>query len=76
MKTEDKILDYLLRGNSLTTLECQKLFHTSELRHYISRISKRGYATTGKWIKIQTGSIFGYGGNEVKVKRYSIANNF
>lgn len=60
---EDEILDYLLHGNSLTTLEAWRLFHTSELRHYISRIIKRGYNVVGEWIEVN---------NKTKVKRYRI----
>lgn len=53
--TEDLILEYLLRGNSLTTLDCWRLFHTSELRHYIARIRKRGYDVKDEWLKTDNG---------------------
>jgi hypothetical protein len=41
--TEDTILKYLLQGNHITVNDCQRLFHSTELRHYIARIRKRGY---------------------------------
>lgn len=53
--TEDLILEYLLRGNSLTTLDCLRLFHSTEARHYIARIRKRGYDVKDKWLETENG---------------------
>lgn len=64
MKKEDLILDYLMHGNDLTTLSCQRLFHTSELRHYIARLRKRNYGIIGQWKTESDGYRF---------KRYFIA---
>jgi len=64
--TEDRILEHLMYGGSLTTLECQRLFHTSELRHYISEIRKRGYDVIGEWVKVKAGD------HETSVKRFSL----
>lgn len=64
--TEDMILDYLLRGHSLTTLEAWRLFHTSELRHYIAKLRKRGYGILGEWVKVHT-----YG-KDSKIKIYRV----
>lgn len=52
---EDKILEYLLRGNSLTVGECRYRFATTELRTYIARIRKRGYNVVDKWIVTDNG---------------------
>ena len=70
MKTENQILDYLMHDNSLTTLECQRQFHTSELRTYISRIIKRGFNVVSVWVKDTVD------GKKVKYKRYKIAKVF
>ena len=65
--TEDKILNYLLHDYSLTTLEAWQKFHTSELRHYISRLSRRGYIIKSEWIKAECSD-----GHTAKIKRYWI----
>jgi len=64
---ENEILAYLMQGNSLTVNECLKLFSTSELRHYISRINQRGYDVIGEWISVKCAD-----GHETKIKRYWI----
>lgn len=69
--TEDRILEYLMRGNSLTTIEAQRLFHTTELRTYIARlINKRHYNIVGTWIRVEVC------GHETQVKRFKIADSF
>ncbi len=50
IRNEDKILDYLMRGGKLTVNDCQRIFHTTELRRYISLIRKRGYNIVDKWV--------------------------
>jgi len=71
MKIEDRILEYLMRDNSLTTLEAQRLFSTTELRHYISRIIKRGYNVASSRIKVMCAD-----GHTTCVNRYKIAKVF
>jgi hypothetical protein len=69
--TENKILDYLMNGNSLTVLDCQRLFSTSELRTYISRIIKRGYNVVSSRVRVVCGD-----GHTACVKRFKIAKSF
>jgi hypothetical protein len=64
---ENKILNYLMHSNSLTTLEAWQKFHTSELRTYISRLRKRGYDITGERIKVDCGD-----GHKANIKRFRI----
>lgn len=45
---EDKILEYLMRGNSLTVNDCLRLFHTTELRKYISNLKAKGYGISAE----------------------------
>jgi len=69
MKTEStkqKILDYLLTGQSLTTLGAWRLFNTSELRTYIAALRKK-YIITDTRIKVACGD-----GHYANVKRYKI----
>jgi len=63
---ESEILSYLLRGGYLTTKTCQVMFGTSELRHYISRIKRRGYGVSGEWVKVEVC------GRKTRVKEFSI----
>lgn len=35
MKIQDRILEYMQKGNTLTALECQKMFGTLRLGAYI-----------------------------------------
>lgn len=46
---QNLILDYFMRGHSLTVVSCRERFHTTELRRVVSRLRKRGYDVIGRW---------------------------
>lgn len=54
---ESRILDYLLKGGTLTVQTCEAFFGTTELRTYIARIRKRHYNVVDKW-KTENGDRF------------------
>lgn len=41
---------YLIKGKSLTVLECIKKFHTTELRKTICRLKNKGMNISSDWI--------------------------
>lgn len=45
----EDILDYLNIGNGITCLDALRMFHTTELRHYISELRKMGISIRGEW---------------------------
>lgn len=55
-----KVKTYLLEGNSITTLECIDLFHSTELRATIARLRKH-MDIQDQWITTDSGK---------RVKRY------
>lgn len=57
----DRILEYLLAGNSITSLEALNLFGCIRLASRISDIKARGYLVYSEFIKTPT---------DKKVKRY------
>jgi hypothetical protein len=67
VNTENKILEYLLKGNTLTTLDCLRLFHSTELRVYISHLIKRGYNITGERVIVDC-----VDGHKANIKRFRI----
>ena len=48
---EDKqgaVLEHFKRGGSLTVVTCRELYHTTELRRIVSRLTKAGYHVEGR----------------------------
>ena len=48
-RNEDNILAYFQSGGTLTMLKALRLFRTSEIRVYVSRLRRRGHDIIGVW---------------------------
>lgn len=48
MSIQSKILEYLKKGKSLNSKECEKLFGTQRLGAYICNLRKAGYNIIGQ----------------------------
>ena len=57
MHRETEILKYLRSGRPLTNQSAYHLFHTTELRVYISRLRKRGIDIKGEWCENIDGTV-------------------
>lgn len=51
MRIQDRILDYLKTGKTLTALETQRIFGTQRLGAYICNLRKDGYKITSETVK-------------------------
>lgn len=51
MNIQDRILEYMKKGHTITALECQKLFGTLRLGAYIHNLKKDGYTITSETVK-------------------------
>ena len=51
MNIQDRILNYLQKGKTITALECQQMFGTLRLGAYIHNLKKEGYTITSETVK-------------------------
>ena len=64
------IIEYLLKGSSLTVIKALTMFRTVELKHYICKLRKLGFVISDKW-KSREGKNF----KEYYIKKESITKN-
>lgn len=50
MSIQNKILEYMKKGHTITALECQKKFGTLRLGAYIHNLKKEGYKITSETV--------------------------
>lgn len=55
MSTQDKIKDFLMSGNKLTSCTAAKKFLTADLRKYISNLRLSGMDIKDNWHESATG---------------------
>lgn len=68
MKTyKEIILDYLIKNETITSLQCQRDLYILDLQHYIMELRNEGYPITDRWIKKRNSE-----GRSIKYKEYRL----